>query len=441
MAERTGEQAVLRSALVYAANDTYYACTNEIKSNHGADRLRLTVTNTVADAGNVTFKVELNQGGTYSVLASDISTTAFVATNVKSIVLPVRFCANDVVRVSFKASAGATSAKIAIEGLFYLSSDASSENLVQEFTTVADTVLSLTEDYPETIVVSGSASGYTVRTPPATSLPVGWTRRIKNVSSEFIIIDNGATPTLFEFLEPGATLELTLSVASAAGTWSCQKSKSCRVQYLEDDFQDGSTTVWQKLSGGTGASSTYGSSAVRCNAGTTTTGYNAVSRSAYSQRKQLTVQAMMFQSLIGSISNNADGTDDYWIDVAQGTANSNLEHTAGFGFRLIFATTGNNNWHAMVVNSSTPTYVDTGVALIATAQNTALTAIRNSAGTRLDYYINKARVAVFESPTTTIPAVPAGPCYRIIKTAGTSNRYFDVDTYRTLYVYAEGTQV
>jgi hypothetical protein len=71
---------------------------------------------------------------------------------------------------------------------------------VDLLTSQTDTVFTAAATCSKTQVISGTASGYTWRTPDATSMPVGWTRTIRNASSQYILIDNGAAGSLWEWL-------------------------------------------------------------------------------------------------------------------------------------------------------------------------------------------------------------------------------------------------
>jgi hypothetical protein len=120
MSIRTGGTETLRAAAVYAANDTYYALTNTIKCDNGADTLRLFIATTVGTAGNMTLKYEVsNDGGTTWYLLSEPAAFAAVQDSLIAVVPAAKFCTGDYVKISFKCSAGATSTKVAITGQTY----------------------------------------------------------------------------------------------------------------------------------------------------------------------------------------------------------------------------------------------------------------------------------------------------------------------------------
>ncbi|MHC4946523.1 MAG: hypothetical protein ACYTG7_26220 [Planctomycetota bacterium] len=129
MAKRSGSLKTLRAAATYVANDTWYAVTNVIQTGQEANSLMLYLNVTVASAGNVEFKIEHTPGdptsGTYYEFGTGGETpeifgpVAFTAVDAKSLIIP-GIMPNEQIKVYFRCSAGAASAKLEIIGQPFL---------------------------------------------------------------------------------------------------------------------------------------------------------------------------------------------------------------------------------------------------------------------------------------------------------------------------------
>ena len=129
MTDRVGSSKELRASAVYAVADTWYACTNPLKMGAGANAVLLKCTSATASPGNVSFYVATS--GDYD---ADTGTGTFfelgIAGESPKVFGPVIFSAagqyreiivpgvapNEWVQVYFKASANATTAKLAVFG-------------------------------------------------------------------------------------------------------------------------------------------------------------------------------------------------------------------------------------------------------------------------------------------------------------------------------------
>jgi hypothetical protein len=129
MAKRSGSLKTLRAAATYAANDTWYAVTTVIQTGPEANSLMLYLNATVASPGNVEFKIEHTPGdptsGTYYEFGTGGETpeifgpVAFTAVDAKSLIIP-GIMPNEQVKVYFRCSTGAASAKLEIIGQPFL---------------------------------------------------------------------------------------------------------------------------------------------------------------------------------------------------------------------------------------------------------------------------------------------------------------------------------
>lgn len=136
MATRSGPFKTLRAAATFAVIDTWYECTNTIQMGPSANCLRLYTTVGTASAGNIEYYIQHSpDGGTtyfdYSGAGDTIEiwgTHVFSAAGTKSIELVgVNLPPNEVVKVFFRASAGAASATVAIQALAFDSTSAASD--------------------------------------------------------------------------------------------------------------------------------------------------------------------------------------------------------------------------------------------------------------------------------------------------------------------------
>ena len=135
MSIRSGPSQVIRTAATYAATDTWYTC-DSILLGQNADTMRLYLDTTVADAGDVYFKIEVSDdsGDTYYELDMEV-VYGPVLCNVGAPKAFTFTCAplvaRDLVRISFKASRNAASAKLAIKALAY--KDGADKNCPSDF--------------------------------------------------------------------------------------------------------------------------------------------------------------------------------------------------------------------------------------------------------------------------------------------------------------------
>lgn len=289
----------------------------------------------------------------------------------------------------------------------------------QSVTTVAtatDTVIQLSEFQDDLTVLTGSASGAIARTPDATSLPVGWTRRIKNVSSEFVKIDNGASGTLFELLGPGCTAEITLVTASAAGTWSAQIQKPDPSTYTDLFFDMESLYTpypfFTDIATGAAIGATNLQKAT-CNGllrqatGTTSaTAYSSIGTGPIMRGSGAV--CLHHRVVLPVLPTLAEGY------VYEAVIASNFDNTGDNPAAGIVAPqkTVSNNWQIYTAPSGVVTYVDTGVAMVADTPTDIHTVI-NSNNTLISYYINKVLVG---SITAGIPSAAfTGRCMSRLK--------------------------
>lgn len=133
MATRSGPYKTLRSAATYAANNTWYACTNTVAMGLGANCVRLYATVATASAGNVEFYVQHSPDAETTYFdycgANDApeiwGPLVFTGAATKSIELAgINLPPGEFVKVYFRASAGAASATIAIQALTFESASA-----------------------------------------------------------------------------------------------------------------------------------------------------------------------------------------------------------------------------------------------------------------------------------------------------------------------------
>ena len=130
MAQRSGPYSELRASATFAANDTWCECTNTIVLGAQADSLRLYVTVGTASAGNVDFYVQHSTDNStwfdYSIddTAPKIwGSLVFSAVGTKSIELSgLNLYPGEIVKIFFRASAGAASAVVGIDGIAFKSS-------------------------------------------------------------------------------------------------------------------------------------------------------------------------------------------------------------------------------------------------------------------------------------------------------------------------------
>jgi hypothetical protein len=127
MSTRGGFSGVIQDATTYAEVDTWYACDSTVHMSEGSDQLRLYVTNTVADAGDVFFKLQTKDAnGSWCTISGsgarwvidDLSSDPTEQLNciVKNL-NGAGLCTNDDVKVFYKASLNAASAELEIHAL------------------------------------------------------------------------------------------------------------------------------------------------------------------------------------------------------------------------------------------------------------------------------------------------------------------------------------
>jgi len=303
--------------------------------------------------------------------------------------------------------------------------------------TATDNVYQLTATGALTKAFTGSASGQIVRTPNASAMPVGWTRKIKNLSSEFITVDNGAVGTLLAWIKPGDTVEITLVAASSAGTW---RVSVIRAAYPDpginrfDDFLFVNATYalgegW--LISNTGAGAATGSSVATIagcvgladqQTGTDTTGCT----SNFSGTVNVGGGAILIRDHI-NIPTLPSSAEDFAYEMGLWQTNNALEGTNGILLRAPTNASGLTTWHGYSISGSTPTAVNSGVTVTA-GTNYALTFVVNSAGTRVDFWIGHTYAG---SSTTNIPASSQYLYFgsKIKKNAGTTMRRIWLDSF------------
>jgi hypothetical protein len=173
----------------------------------------------VADAGTVTFKTELYDGvSAYSAFGSEF-TVAMTNGDVKTIVIPYRFCGGDKVKVSFKASSVASDPQLKIDVLAYVSGK--ELDFPGTVALVDDTAWALTASSPVRTILTGSGSNATGSLPDATTLEVGREFVIVNAGTEFVPVKNHGTASSVDVaIYAGDSIVCTcIDNSSAAGTW------------------------------------------------------------------------------------------------------------------------------------------------------------------------------------------------------------------------------
>ena len=124
MSTRSGKRETLHPAATYDAVDTWYECPQTIELWSDADQLRLYIHNTVANAGQVCFKIQLKDlagvwcdvyGSGASWCTRSLDAGDCIAINLNGAGL----CEKDIVKVFFQASQGAESAELEIQGFAF----------------------------------------------------------------------------------------------------------------------------------------------------------------------------------------------------------------------------------------------------------------------------------------------------------------------------------
>jgi len=432
MSVRTGYSGNVYPLTAYAAADTYYACT-PFKMFYGADSVRLTLTNTVANAGTVTIKAEISNGAStpvYSQYGSEV-TIAMTSGAVKDLLLPFRFCGGDTIKISFKESSVTSDPKLQIDCLAYLDgNDYVLGELAETVSSASDGTLALTVSSRRKQMVIGSGSNYVISLPDATTIRSGEKFEIVNGSSEFVVVKNyGTASSVFELLGPGCTSTATLTAAgSAAGTWVI----CCNDPIEFHDFNANSLATnyhgWNP-SVGTGASVDVNNGVVE----STTVGILDQATGTSSA----TAQAVIRRGPIGAgraavcigakvrMLQQASGAQDFGYELGLFTAISTLEATDGVFIRLPTNASTKTKWQTGAIKgSSAMTPVESAVDY-----STAFVqpfVVLNSAGTRVDFYINKTWIA---SNTANIPAASTAlyPAFKMISTVGTTTKVCRTD--------------
>jgi hypothetical protein len=279
----TGQNKTLYAANVYALVNTYYACTNTLDLYGEGDRIRLTVANTVANAGAVTIKCQVRaSAGTYSDVGGEYVIGTMTAGSTVDFIVPISFIGGDNVKVFFKGASNATSAKLDIYAQGYkvdtggmevgdlgdvdLTGLADGNALVYEaatttwkpgaaggavaaadvtytpsatnpnrstnvqtfLTQVTDCVFVTTSDDGTSASVVGSlartifegtGNNHQHSLPNATTLLKGWSREYVNASSEIVIIKNSGTASSVWLLPSESVRVICTNTTTAEGTW------------------------------------------------------------------------------------------------------------------------------------------------------------------------------------------------------------------------------
>jgi hypothetical protein len=342
--------------------------------------------------------------------------------------------------LSFKASSGATSAKIEIAGLFYLEAPETVVTARTTTTTSADDgSLVLVYNDTERQVVNGSGSNYVISLPDATTCTVGQRFEIVNAGSNFSPVKNsGTASSVFELLGPGCTLTaVCTSISTAAGTWVLEMTRPARYREFFSDFDSAGASNLSAdfrffLGTGSAASVGAGASSNRWGAANLALGTDA-GLSGY-----VNIWALSFSSSYAALNQGSptmyraradvsalsDGTDTYvsrfgLYDVSTGTQPSN---------GVYFETDADGDLIPVCRSGGTQTTIAAGggkIALGSDAANTHMIWVCNAAGSRVDFWVNMVYVG---SITTNIPktaAVATG--VQFARSAGTTARTLYVD--------------
>lgn len=126
----------------------------------------------------------------------------------------------------------------------------------------------------------------------------------------------------------------------------------------------------------------------------------------------------------------ADMTDDYalWVALGNGNPFNTGINGNGIGFEYIRATS--TNWNPFTEASSTQTSASGGSTVAVDTNWTHLRMEINAAGTQVDFWIDGVDAG---SSTTNIPSGALTPMVKVTKTAGSSERYVDIDAFRLYY--------
>lgn len=401
----TGEFKIVYPLTAYAEADTYYT-TTPLTLYRGADSIRLTLTNTVANAGNVTIKAQILQGD--GVTYADYGNTMVVAMTtaiVQSVVLPFRFVTGDMVRISFKASSVASSPKLQIDALAYLDgTDYRNSEIPQTITTVADTPNPITAQSRNKTNIYGSASNSKMVLPSGLTVTNDWTHTFWNLSSEFVPVTD-YDGTLQAMVGPGCKLECVLKTAgTAAGVWVCTLDDS-ELRKFDEDFVDGYSTGTAKMRvvSGTGSGQTnynvlgqFGSAFLSL--GTDPAGYVLMTAAGYTPAAASALlnegKPYMFRHT-AMVQQLSDGTDTYSYRAGFLTATDGAEPAAG----VYFETDADGDIVGITRAASTSTPVTGGgkIKLVSTATNSDMLFVVNSAATRIDFWVDNTYLGKSES--------------------------------------------
>jgi len=290
-----------------------------------------------------------------------------------------------------------------------------------------DTPITLTNQSPRNILLTGSASGVNVVLPDATTLTVGDTWTIKNASSEFVVVQNsGTASSAFEFVAPRASIEIACSgKANADGTWVWDRSDYLKMKSMKGRDYDtlDNNTITGTSASGTGAAVNQGYNGnLSLQTGTTSTGrIGGTLNNACFTGSTGNQGAMILDVAASFPSGLSDVTDEYWAMLGiHSQFNGTIEN--GFFWRYDRATYGDAKFRRVLAEAGVMTPTDTGIS--ATVSFRRLTLVTNSAKNRIDWYIDKTLVGTDTGVTF---ANILEPDFVIVKTVGTNNRHLRID--------------
>lgn len=267
------------------------------------------------------------------------------------------------------------------------------------------------------------------------------------ISSPDVIATASVSSNTITFTKgDGTTFPITVNTGSGGSSQTLLQKASAGYEYYNDFLSTPTTTGTSDGQGyiflfsGTGASiissTTPGVRAnnqhgfVRPATGTQTTGYSGLYGGVSGNQLIVGGGIMVFQTsvLFNTLSN---GTERYRSTIGYGDQSTSTAEANGVFFTydeggVWNGTVASPNWQCVTVANSVRTLTTTSVAVSTTAWHTLKTEI-NADGTSVAFYINDTLVATH---TTNIPSGstrPVTPKSQIVKTLGTTSRFFHMD--------------
>jgi len=302
-------------------------------------------------------------------------------------------------------------------------------NVAYPMATVTDTPITLTNQSPRNIMLTGSASGVNVVLPDATTLTVGDTWTIKNASSEFVVVKNdGTASSVFELVGPGCTLTaVCTNVGSAAGTWDVTqsgKAQDIRYRGFVTDMHLLGFDYGTPANGGATSRSGHGVQSLITGTNSAGAYRSHVTHSTFTAQTASVTGAIIIDNIAFPYQ-LSNATDEFIMRIGV-FSTGDFSYTKGLYFKYDRAVRG-ATWFAVHLDGGTETTAtDTGVT-VDTLRN-RMTIVINAALTRADFYIKKTKVATITgAPLWNFAAANMVVAVEIAKTAGTTSVIAGVD--------------